>query len=459
MRKIKALLVIIIALASQSLFSQYEPDWASLDKREIPQWWSDAKFGIFIHWGLYAVPAYAPVDEVEGVYEKYAEHYYSRLLSGNKLFTEFHNKHYGKDFSYGDFASMFKAEHFNPADWAELFSKAGAKYVVLTSKHHDGFCLWPSTQTPHWNSTVMGPHLDIIDTLSYAVRNKDMRFGLYYSLLEWAHPLYSPNSIDRWVDTHMIPQMKELVNQYKPEIIFSDGEWDYDSKTLKSEEFLAWLYNDSPVRDYVVVNDRWGKETRSKHGDYYTTEYDLVHSNEGIGDNADHPWEESRGIGTSYGYNRFETPHHYLTSKQLIDILIDKVSNGGNFLLNVGPDADGIIPPIMQERLLDMGKWLKVNGEAIYGSHAWRSRNKPIRDDICFTLKDNNLYMILKQWTDKPVALPNITNVANVKLLGYEGKIDYTLRDNILSITPPQLTIDKLPSHHAWVIKIENFRE
>ena len=185
----------------------------------------------------------------------------------------------------------------------------------------------------------------------------------------------------------------------------------------------------------------------------------MVHSNEGIGDNADHPWEESRGIGTSYGYNRFETPHHYLTSKQLIDILIDKVSNGGNFLLNVGPDADGIIPPIMQERLLDMGKWLKVNGEAIYGSHAWRSRNKPIRDDICFTLKDNNLYMILKQWTDKPVALPNITNVANVKLLGYEGKIDYTLRDNILSITPPQLTIDKLPSHHAWVIKIENFRE
>ena len=126
--------------------------------------------------------------------------------------------------------------------------------------------------------------------------------------------------------------MKELVNAYEPDIIFSDGEWDYDSKTLKSEEFLAWLFNASPVKERVVVNDRWGKETRSQHGDYYTTEYDLVHSNKGIGNKADHPWEESRGIGTSYGYNQFETTEHYLTSKQLVHTSIDKVSNGGNFL-------------------------------------------------------------------------------------------------------------------------------
>ena len=147
-------------------------------------------------------------------------------------------------FRSADFAPMFKAEYFDPAEWADLFKEAGARYVVLTSKHHDGFCLWPSTQTPHWNSMVMGPHMDIIDTLSTAVRDAGMRFGLYYSLLEWAHPLYTKPTIEKWVDTHMIPQMKELVNTYKPEIIFSDGEWDWDSKTLKSEEFLAWLYKD-----------------------------------------------------------------------------------------------------------------------------------------------------------------------------------------------------------------------
>jgi alpha-L-fucosidase len=124
----------------------------------------------------------------------------------------------------------------------------------------------------------------------------------------------------------------------------------------------------------------------------------LVHNQEGIGEKTDHPWEESRGIGTSYGYNRFETTTHYLSSKQLIDILIDKVSNGGNFLLNVGPDANGLIPVVMQERLLDIGKWLKINGEAIYSSHAWRSRFKPKNENLAFTQKEESLYIIVKKW-------------------------------------------------------------
>lgn len=449
----------LVVVSTMCLLAQYQPNWKSLDKREIPSWWTDAKFGIFIHWGLYSVPAYAPVNEVEGVYEKYAEHYYNRLLTGNKLFRNFHAKQYGENFKYADFAPMFKAEYFNPADWAELFKEAGAKYVVLTSKHHDGFCLWPSTQTPRWNSVVMGPHLDIIDTLSQAVRDAGLHFGLYYSLLEWANPLYSRPTIEKWVDTHMIPQMKEMVNNYKPEIIFSDGEWDYDSKTLKSEQFLAWLFNESPVKNTVVVNDRWGKETRSLHGDYYTTEYNLVHNAEGIGDKADHPWEESRGIGTSYGYNRFETTNHYLTSKQLIDMLIDKVSNGGNFLLDVGPDATGMIPVIMQERLLDMGKWLKVNGEAIYSSHPWRNSDKLDNDKLAFTQNGGNLYVIVKQWEKAPIVLQNLKNAGKVELLGYDGNINYSYQNGKLTITPPLLTIDEYPSDHAWVYKISNFRD
>ncbi len=458
MKKKSCLFFIAILFASVA-FPQYQPNWESLDKREIPSWWSDAKFGIFIHWGLYSVPAYAPVNEVDGIYEKYAEHYYNRLLKGNKLFNDFHEKNYGPNFKYGDFTHMFRAEFFNPVEWAQLFKEAGANYVVLTSKHHDGFCLWPSTQTPHWNSVVMGPHMDIIDTLSKAVREEGLRFGLYYSMLEWANPLYSQHTIEKWVDTHMIPQMKELVNNYNPEIIFSDGEWDYDSKTLKSEHFLAWLYNESPVKNTVVVNDRWGKETRSLHGDYYTTEYDLVHSAKGIGEKADHPWEESRGIGTSYGYNRFETTEHYLSSKELIHILIDKVSNGGNFLLNVGPDATGMIPVIMQERLLDIGNWLKVNGEAIYSSSPWRSENKPANKNLSWTTKDGNLYILAKEWPEGSIVLKNLKKAGKVELLGYDGRINSSYRNCKLTITPPVLTIDEYPSEHAWVFKVSNFEE
>ena len=456
---LKSFFLICLLFISTSIFAQYSANWESLDKRQTPEWWTDAKFGIFIHWGLYSVPAYAPVNEVEGIYEKYAEHYYNRLLGGNKLFKKFHSKHYGDNFSYADFAPMFKAEYFNPAEWADLFKEAGAKYVVLTSKHHDGFCLWPSTQTPVWNSVVMGPHVDIIDTLSTAVRDAGLRFGLYYSLLEWANPLYSPQTMDKWVYDHMIPQMKELVNNYQPEVIFSDGEWDYDSKTLKSEEFLQWLYNDSPVKNTVVVNDRWGKETRSNHGDYYTTEYDLVHNNLGIGDKADHPWEESRGIGTSYGYNQFETTEHYLSSKQLITTLIEKVSNGGNFLLNIGPDARGMIPVVMQERLLDMGKWLKVNGEAIYSSQAWRSEFKPDVKGLYFTKNDNNLYLITTQWPKESIVLSNLSKAGKVEMLGYSGKINSTFSNGKLTITPPVISVDELPSESAWVFKISDFKD
>jgi alpha-L-fucosidase len=253
--------------------------------------------------------------------------------------------------------------------------------------------------------------------------------------------------------------MKELVNNYKPEIIFSDGEWDYDSKTLKSEQFLAWLFNESPVKNSVVVNDRWGKETRSMHGDYYTTEYDLVHNNEGIGDKADHPWEESRGIGTSYGYNRFETTDHYLSSKELIHILIDKVSNGGNFLLNVGPDGTGMIPVVMQERLLDIGSWLKMNGEAIYGSSTWKSANKTEDPKLSFTQSNQNLYVIIKEWKREPIVVSNINRAKYVELIGYEGEIKSELREGKLIITPPQLSIDEHPSHHAWVYKIAEFED
>jgi len=457
MKRTTKILLLLVFLQMSSYAQTYQPNWASIDARETPQWWSDAKFGIFIHWGPYSVPAYAPVHEVDGVYEKYAEHYENRLLTKNKLFVDYHRKTYGDHFTYQDFAPMFRAAHFDPAQWAALFKKAGAKYVVLTSKHHDGFCLWPSNYSPKWNSVAIGAHRDLAGDLTNAVRSAGLHMGFYYSLLEWSHPLYKKETINRWVDEHMIPQLKELVNAYQPEVIFSDGEWDYASDTLKSAEFLAWLYNESPVKASVVVNDRWGKETRSKHGGYYTTEYDLVHNQEGIGDQASHPWEESRGIGTSYGYNRFETTDDYFTAKQLVDLLVDKVSNGGNLLLNIGPKADGMIPVIMQERLLAMGKWLDVNGDAIYGTQAWESHPSNMKENqVYYTKKGKNLYVICTQWKDGTIEVPNIKKAKSIQLLGSSQRIKWKQKGRYLSIEVPRVSPANMPCDYAWVYKLED---
>lgn len=458
LHKIAALALVGSSLSLSSVNAQtYEANWNSLDKRATPQWWQDAKFGIFIHWGPYSVPAYAPVDEEEGVYEKYAEHYLTKLMQGKTSYVNYQKKYYGENSTYDDFIPMFKAEFFNPDRWADLFKKSGAGYVVLTSKHHDGFALWPSKETKGRNSVDAGPKRDIAQELTDAVQKTGLKMGFYYSLLEWANPLYTGGDMEKWTTQYMLPQMKDLVTRYKPEVIFSDGEWDYNSKELKSELFLQWLYNDSPVKNSVVVNDRWGKETRSKHGGYYTTEYDL------IGDTVntrriEHPWEESRGIGTSYGYSQFERLEHYSSTKQLIDLLIDKVSNGGNLLLNVGPKANGLIPVIMEERLLDMGKWLKVNGEAIYGTKAWAKRPVKMKENnVFYTQKGKDLYVLCTAWPKGNLTVPGVKSASKVNLLGADAKVNFSAKSGNLSIVAPAINPGNMPSEHAWVFKISNF--
>ncbi len=433
----------------------YTTDWESIDSRPIPQWFSNAKFGIFIHWGVYSVPAWGPLpkDGAKGVYECYAEHYWSRLAAKHPLFAQFHEKNYGADFAYQDFADGFKCEMYKPDEWAQLFKDAGARYVVLTSKHHDGFALWPSKFSWNWNAVDLGPHRDLLGDLTVSVKKAGLHIGYYYSLLEWYHPLYNKNDIGRYVTTHMIPQMKELVTQYQPEVIWTDGEWDYNSDTLKSTEFLSWLYNESPVKETVVVNDRWGKETRSKHGGYYTTEYDLVHSANVKGTRIMHPWEECRGIGHSFGYNRNENIEDYSSSEQLIHLLIEKVALGGNLLLNIGPTADGRIPVIMQQRLIDMGNWLKVNGEAIYETQPWEVASK--QDDMYFTVKNNDLYVICTTYPQKPVTIHGISKKpAKAVFMGNNKQVKYSQTSKGITLIPPVVTPSDTPCQHAWVIKL-----
>lgn len=454
----RACIFIIAYLVSVSLIAQtkYTSNWESIDSRPIPQWFTDAKFGIFIHWGVYSVPAWGPLpkDGAKGIYECYSEHYWNRLANNNPMFMKFHNQTYGENFKYQDFVKDFKCEMFNPDEWAKLFQDAGAKYVVLTSKHHEGFTLWPSEYAWNWNAMDVGPHRDILGDLTTAVKKTELRMGYYYSLLEWFNPLYQKD-VDTYVERHMLPQMKELVNTYKPDIFWPDGEWDYTSDKLRSTDFLTWLYNESPVKETVVVNDRWGKETRSKHGGFYTTEYDLVHNDVSKGSRIMHPWEECRGIGHSFGYNRNENLEDYSTSEELVHLLIEKVASGGNLLLNVGPTADGRIPVIMQQRLTDIGKWLNINGDAIYSTKPWDVASKDTDISAYYTTKGKDLYVIFTKYPMEAITIKNIPQKpVSVDMLGVNSKITYTYSDDNLTIQPLVLNVDQFPCKYAWVLKI-----
>ena len=260
----------------------YEANWESLDARPVPAWFPAARFGLFIHWGVYSVPAWAPKGE-------YAEWYLNSMRSPGSATQEYHNRTWGEDFKYEDFAPLFTARAFDADQWARMIAGSGARYVVLTSKHHDGYCLWPSAQRPGWNSVDIGAGRDLVGELAGAVRKEGVKFGLYYSIYEWTHPLY-PDKVDEYVEQYMMPQFKDLVTRYAPAVIFADGEWDHPSSVWRTPELLAWLYNQAPGREDVVVNDRWGSDCRSRHGGYFTTEYGQV--GEGRELASGRAWEE-----------------------------------------------------------------------------------------------------------------------------------------------------------------------
>ncbi len=337
----------------------YGQTWESLNARPYPQWFSDAKLGIFVHWGLYSVPAYASK-------EGYAEWFYRGLMTGDsgrkRIMSLYADTSQSVFDQYSALPEYWHGELWNPNEWAQMFKEAGAKYVVLVTKHHDGYCLWDSPLQPTWNSTMSGPHRNIVEELTAAVRREGLRMGFYYSLPEWTNPRHiwmehPDDSIDDYVDNYMVPQFKELVGRYKPDLLFADGDWQNTSEQLRSVELIDWYYK--TVGPDAIVNDRWGQGT--KHG-FKTPEYSA-----GI-NVTDQPWAECRGLGRSFGLNRNEDLDNYLTSTELIQHFCELVSAGGGLTLNVGPYADGTIPLIQQERLRDLGRWLEVNGEAIYGT-------------------------------------------------------------------------------------------
>jgi len=360
----------VLALAAPTAAQELDPpppaqesrfesaSWETLRARAYPQWFTEAKLGIFIHWGVYSVPAYSGPED-------YAEWFLRGLQTGDSLRIRYMRDNYGKGFEYEDFAPLFKAELFEPGEWADLFRSSGARYVVLVSKHHDGYALWPSAYSKGWNSVDVGPGRDLVGELTDAVREAGLRMGLYYSLGEWTNALHRwytdpPDAIGPYVDRHMVPQFEELVTAYRPDLIFADGEWLNSAEQLRSRELIGWYFD--TVGPDAVVNDRWGGG--SDIG-FRTPEY-----SSGI-ELTDRPWTEVRGIGRSFGFNRNEKLGAYMTPEALVHFFAAAVAGGGGMILNVGPKADGQIPLLQQERLRQLGEWLEMNGEAIYGSRPW----------------------------------------------------------------------------------------
>lgn len=485
-RSVRILLITAIVLASaralrasgetfvdvggQAAHKNYEPTWQSLATRPCPEWFRDAKFGVFITWGPYSVPAYNPKQG----YAEWIGH-----VKNGYMNDPFIKETFGENVTYWDFGHLLKAQLFKPDQWADLFAKAGARYIIFTTKFHDGFCMWPTAYCwpKDWNAGAIGPKRDVVGELACAVRAKGILFGAYFSLCEWFNPLEMDNSPDlrhcvdcqAYAERYMTPQVKEIVTRYKPDALWGDGNW-VPSDQLKIKELLAWVYNESPIRDTVVVNDRWGDLWTEKNvGDFAVGEYG--HFWAGLKPNK--PWEEGRGIGRSWGYNRAEGLDDYRSSEELVHFLIDVVSKGGNFVLDVGPTADGQIPVIMQQRLTDIGNWLEVNGEAIYGTRRLESnppKEEPRKNKeegyqveltyagtgVRYTAKGNTLYAICLGWPGKELILGDVhpESGAAITMLGYNGELRWHMEGGALHITVPQLTIDRLPCLYAWTFRI-----
>jgi alpha-L-fucosidase len=465
------------------------PDWESLAQYQVPQWYQDAKFGIFIHWGVYAVPAYGS--------EWYPREMY---IEGSKI-NKHHVDTYGPltKFGYKDFIPMFRAEQWDPQSWAKLFKESGAKYVVPVFEHHDGFAMYDSDLSD-WTAKKMGPHRDIGGELAAAVRAEGLHLGAsshriehdffmeggrkldsdvndptYASLYGPAHPRLGDDSAPLAEDwTYMSPAFgndwlarnAEIVQKYHPDVIFFD--WWIGQPLVRPylTRFAAYYYNESSKRGPVGV-------IFSKFVDMQKTSSVLDIERGQLAGILPQVWQTDTSVSNkSWGYIENDT---FKTPEFIVQQLADVVSKNGNLLLNIGPRADGTIPQPVQQVLLDVGGWLKVNGDAIFGTRPWTTfgegptkveagsfhdtDSKPYTaEDFRFTTKNGVLYAIEMGWPKDGNAVIHTIRAAtvgersvrSVNLLGSDDALKFNQEADGLHIKVPS----KAPGSYAYAYKI-----
>ncbi len=463
------------------------PDLASLNAREPPAWYDEAKFGIFIHWGLFSIPAFAArlgniTDAFKKDYDRavamtpYTEWYANAIKVPGTPSADFHRAIYG-DAPYEAFKEPFLAgfANWDAAAWAQAFHDAGANYVVLVTKHHDGFCLWPSA-VEHPRQKGWFSKRDIVGELARAVRAAGLKFGLYYSGgIDWSfncEPLRTMGDFIGSVPGGRYPayadaQVRELIARYEPSVLWNDISWPTDEQRLFA--LFADYYNAVPDG---VVNDRWRAATwKSKllrfksmrrrfdrrykayiaknpkaldgivpppipHSDFRTPEYAKLPKI------SAKKWESTRGMSHSFGFNRNDTEADYAPFETLLGDFIDCVSKNGNLLLNVGPEADGTIPAPQMARLKAFGAWFGVNGDAVYGTRPWAHAEALTSDGlpVRFTQKNGTIYLIvLGSPVGSEIRLREVGLGGNARLLADDSPVSFNREgpETVMSFASP----------------------
>ena len=477
MRKITTL---VLLFALQSAFGQnFESNWNSLNQYKVPDWFRDAKFGIFIHWGVYSVPAFQNEWYPRNMYQKDSKEY--------KHHIETYGTH--DKFGYKDFIPMFKAEKFNADDWVTLFKKAGAKYVVPVAEHHDGFAMY-KTALSKWNAAEMGPKRDVIGEIAEATRKQDLIFGLsshriehwffmnggrkfesdildgknlmFYGPAREENETMSPEYMNDWLLRNV-----ELATKYKPQLFWFD--WWIEQPALEPyrKSFASFYYNKGlEWNKGVVIN--------YKNSISYPEGVAVLDLERGkLSEIRKLPWQTDDAIGNnSWGYAQGNT---FKSAQYVISNLIDIVSKNGNLLLNIGPRPDGTITDDETQVLLNTGKWLQINGEAIYGTRPWKiygegptesasgsfadQKKAFISKDIRFTTKGEVLYAItlLSPASNETVSIKslgvkaNVGKISNVALIGSNSKVNWSQTENELLIQP----MSSYPSPNGAVFRID----
>ncbi|MFW5835352.1 MAG: alpha-L-fucosidase [bacterium] len=413
-------------------------------------WWDDAKFGMFIHWGLYAVPAGEYNGEkVDGIGEW--------IMNSLQIPIS----------EYEQFAPQFNPVKFDAQEWVSVAKNAGMNYIIITSKHHDGFCLWDTDYTD-WNVVEATPFKrDILKELADACEKEGIKLGFYYSIMDWHHPdaqaIFEPDynrgrrsgdvnpDFPDYVEDFMKPQLKELLTEYGDiGVLWFDGEWIPDYTSEMGKDMYNYLRNIKP--DLIINNrvdvGRRGMEGMNEEGDFAgdfgTPEKQIPATGmPGL------KWEACLTMNDTWGYKHFD--HNWKSSETLIRNLIDIASKGGNLLLNVGPDAEGLIPGPSVERLEDMGRWLDTNGEAVYGVD-------PSPVDLPgwgrYTVKGNRIYAHVFDWPeDGKLSVQNINDIDRVWLLSDPGRspVDFDVEGDNISLH----LAGKAPDEIATVIVME----
>lgn len=367
-----------------------------------PEWYRDAKLGVFVHWGLYSVPAWADVLDRSDVTAEnaYARHQYAEWYANTVRIPDSptairHEEVHGIGTTYEDFAEAWHPAAGSEQAITELAVRAGARYLVPTTKHHDGFCLWDSATTT-FTAARRGPGRDLIAGFARAAREAGLHLGLYYSgALDWHvtdfPPITSHDELfafrrnDAAFAAFAAAQLRELMDRFAPDILWNDLEWP-DAGKLPGPNSLPQLFREHLARTPDgMVNDRWGAPVNG----VLTREYeDLDTVQESV-------FEATRGLGLSFGHNRDESEEHALDAPALVRLLADVVSKNGNLLINVGPQADGTVPPLQRRALEGLGAWLARHGQAIYGTRPWMDPavHRP-PDRLRFTRTDEDLHVL-----------------------------------------------------------------